>query len=402
MKWSWPIARFAGIDVKIHATFLLIVLLGAVQWSHFGVSGMVFGAVLILALFLCVTLHEFGHSLVAQRFGIPVREIVLLPIGGVAALARNPSKPLHELLIAAAGPAVNVVLALALGLVLGLNAAWHELSTEHLVQSFGESPSLTTALVWLLNVNIALVLFNLIPAFPMDGGRILRGLLGFVTDWGRATRIAAVTGQVIAVGMFLLALFAGQAMLGIIAAFIFLAAGSTYAEEQARSVLSTCRVGDAYNKHALTLAEHDRVSRVLDYLLTSYQPDFAVLRGRELRGVVLRERVLEALRILLADATVDRLMLRDVPSVQAELSLHAVSEQMQDAQCRVAAVYHGSHFVGLVSSEDLAEAQLILSFARKGANRDDRGASPHGQRISAVTAGRSPSDEVLSNTWSQN
>ena len=176
-------------------------------------------------------------------FGIPVREIVLLPIGGVAALARNPSKPLHELLIAAAGPAVNVVLAVVLSLVLGLHAAWHELSPEHLLKAFGAGPSLATALIWLLDANIALVLFNLIPAFPMDGGRIFRGLLGFVTDWGRATRIAAVTGQVIAVGMFLFAIFGGQVMLGIIAAFIFLAAGSTYAEEQARSVLSTLARG---------------------------------------------------------------------------------------------------------------------------------------------------------------
>jgi len=402
MKWSWPIARFAGIDVKIHATFLLIVLLGAVQWSHFGVGGMVFGALLILALFLCVTLHEFGHSLVAQRFGIPVREIVLLPIGGVAALARNPSKPLHELLIAAAGPAVNVVLALVLGLVLGLHSAWHELAPEHLIKSFGEGPSLMTALVWLLNVNIALVLFNLIPAFPMDGGRILRGLLGFITDWGRATRIAALTGQIIAVGMFLLAIFAGQVMLGIIAAFVFMAAGSTYAEEQARSVLSTCRVGDAYNKHALTLAEHDRVSRVLDYMLTSYQPDFAVLRGRELRGVVLREKVLETLRTLPADGTVERLMLREVPSVQADMSLHAVSERMQEAQCRVAAVYHGSHFVGLVSTEDLAEAQLILSFVRTGTSRDDHEALPKARSFSGATSGQSRPGEVLSGPWSQN
>ncbi|MFO0837178.1 MAG: site-2 protease family protein [Phycisphaerae bacterium] len=110
MKWSWPVARIAGIDVKIHATFLLLVVLGAMQWSSYGLTGMVFGALLMLALFLCVTLHEFGHGLLAQRFGIPVRETVLLPIGGAAALARNPSKLLHELLIAAAGPAVNVVI----------------------------------------------------------------------------------------------------------------------------------------------------------------------------------------------------------------------------------------------------------------------------------------------------
>ncbi len=386
MKWSWHIGRFAGIDVKIHTTFLLIVVLGAVQWNHFGLPGMAFGALLMLALFLCVTLHEFGHGLVAQRFGIPVREIVLLPIGGVAALARNPSKPLHELLIAAAGPAVNVVLAVILSLMLGLHAVGHELSPERLLKAFGAGPSLTTALVWLLNANIFLVLFNLIPAFPMDGGRILRGLLGFMTDWGRATRIAAVTGQVIAVGMFLLALLGGQIMLGIIAAFIFLAAGSTYAEEQARAVLSTWRVGDAYNKHALTLSEHDRLSRVVDYLLTSYQPDFAVLRGRELVGVVLRDRALQALGTLPVDTTVDRLMLRDVPRVPADMALHAVMEQMRDAESRVAAVYHGSHFAGLVSADDLAEAQLVLQFVQ-------RGMSP---RVSSAPDGSGHAEDLLS------
>lgn len=395
MKWSWRIARFAGIDVKIHATFLLIVVLGAMQWSAFGLPGMAFGALLMLALFLCVTLHEFGHGLVAQRFGIPVREIVLLPIGGVAALARNPSKPLHELLIAAAGPAVNVVLAVVLSLALGLHAAWHELSLEHLLKAFGSGPSLAAALIWLLNANIALVLFNLIPAFPMDGGRILRGLLGLMMDWGRATRIAAVTGQVIAVGMFLLAIFGGQVMLGILAAFIILAAGSTYAEEQARSVLSTWRVGDAYNKHALTLSEHDCVSRVVDYLLTSYQPDFAVLRGRELVGVVLREKVLEVLRTQPVDTTVDRLMLRDLPRVPADMPLDVVTERMREAECRVAAVYHGSHFAGLVSADDLAEAQLVLAFLRRDAGLRAGDASPHGRRAADLPVSSSRAEDVL-------
>jgi Zn-dependent protease len=396
MKWSWPIARFAGIDVKIHATFLLIVVLGAMQWSHFGLPGMAFGALLMLALFVCVTLHEFGHGLVAQRFGIPVREIVLLPIGGVAALARNPSGPLHELLIAAAGPAVNVVLAVVLSLMLGLHASWNELSPEHLLKAFGSGPSLATALVWLLNANIFLVLFNLIPAFPMDGGRILRGLLGFITDWGRATRIAAVTGQVIAVGMFMLAIFGGQVMLGIIAAFIFLAAGSTYAEEQARAVLSTWRVGDAYNKHALTLTEHDRVSRVVDYLLTSYQPDFAVLRGRELAGVVLRDQVLAALRTLPVDTRVDQLMIRDVPRVPADMPLHTVTERMRDAESRVAAVYHGAHFAGLVSADDLAEAHLVLTFVQRDVGPRPGDASPNGRRALSLPDDAGRPRETLS------
>ena len=262
----------------------------------------------------------------------------------------------------------------------------------------GQGPSLATALICLLNANIALVLFNLIPGFPMDGGRILRGLLGFMTDCGRATRIAAVTGQVMAVGMFLFAILGGQVRLGIIAAFIFLAAGSTYAEEQARSVLSTWRVGEAYNKHALTLTEHDRVSRVVDYLLTSYQRDFAVLRGRSLVSVVLRDKVLEALRTLPADVTVDRLMLRDVPRVPAEMPLHPVAELLRDVEYRVAAVYHGTHFAGLVSADDLAEAQLVLTFLLRDVGLRVDGTSLDGRRISFSTDDALQPREILSGT----
>src|SRR5689334_8786791 len=118
MKWSFRIARVFGIDILVHFTFFLIVIIGASQWSRFGVRGMIFGAGLWLLVFLCVTLHELGHSVVAQHFGIPVKQIILLPIGGVAMLGKNPDRPLHELLIAIAGPAVNVVIAIFLAIAL--------------------------------------------------------------------------------------------------------------------------------------------------------------------------------------------------------------------------------------------------------------------------------------------
>jgi Zn-dependent protease len=364
MRWSWSVARFAGIDVKIHATFALILVLGAMQWSGFGIPGMAFGALLMLLLFTCVTLHEFGHSLVAQRFGIAVREIVLLPIGGVALLARNPSKPLHELLIAAAGPAVNVVIVAVLAVVLGMRGTAADIDPRLLLAS-QSGPSLTTALVWLLEANIAMVLFNLIPAFPLDGGRILRGLLGFFMEWVRATRVAALTGQVIAVGLGIFGLLSGHLMLAIIALFVFMGAGSTYAHEQARTVLATLRVGDAYNKHALNLSVRDRISRVTDYLLTSYQPDFAVVRGRELVGVVSREHVLRALAGGSEDVSVTEVMVRGVPRLSVHTTLDAVTARMEDAQSRVAAVYDGGGFLGLVSAEDIAEVYMILGAMRQ-------------------------------------
>ena len=367
MKWSWPVARFAGIDVKIHATFVIILVLGAMQWRGFGIPGMAFGALLMLLLFTCVTLHEFGHSLVAQRFGIAVREIVLLPIGGVALLARNPSKPLHELLIAAAGPAVNVVIAALLAVVLGMKVTAADMDPRMLLAA-QSGPSLTTAMVWLLEANVALILFNMIPAFPLDGGRILRGLLGFFMEWVRATRVAALTGQAIAVALGLFGLLSGNLILAIIAMFVFLGAGTTYAQEQARTVLSTLRVGDAYNRHALSLGVRDRVSRVTDYLLTSYQPDFAVVHGRELVGVVSREHVLRALANGSENVPVTEVMVRDVPRLSVHTPLDAVQALMEEAQSRVVAVYDGGGFLGLVSAEDIAEVYMILGAIRQNPN----------------------------------
>ncbi len=361
MSWSYRIASWRGIDLKVHATFVLILLLAAAHWSGRGPAGMAFGVLLMLLLFACVALHEFGHALAAQRYGIGVREIVLLPIGGVALLSRNPSRAGQELVIAAAGPAVNVLIAVLLIVLLGFGVRAGDLDPRMLLTARGE-PSAAAALIWLLEANIALVLFNMIPAFPLDGGRILRGLLGLVMDFGRATRIAALTGQTIAGALGLLGLMAGNLILTVIAVFVFFGASATYAEEQARTLLNTLRVGDAYNKHALTLRETDRLSRVVDYLLTSYQPDFAVLRGRRLAGVVSREQVLEAMSRFTGDPPVSEIMLRSIPEISHLLPLDEARRRMAEAGTRVAAVYDAHGYLGLVGVDDITEAQMILAF----------------------------------------
>jgi Zn-dependent protease len=369
MKWSIPVARPFGIELKVHATFFIILLVGAIQWQGYGPPGMLFGAALMLLLFVCVALHEFGHALVAQRLGIPVREVVLLPIGGVAVLARNPNRPAHELLIAAAGPAVNVLIVAGLSLTMGLKAALTGADPAALVSAAKGPPSAAAALAWLLAANVALIVFNLIPAFPLDGGRILRGLLGFVTTWARATHVATVTGQVIAIAMGLAGLLTGNVALALIAALVFLGAGGTRADERARAALSARRVGDAYNRHALSLTEHDRLGRVVDYILTSYQPDFAVLRGRRFLGVVLREDVLDLLaRRPSGDVPVTEVMSDAVLCVGADEPLDAVRARLLDSQVRVAAVFDGPTFLGLVSREDIAEAHAVLQFLNGGAS----------------------------------
>ncbi len=366
MKWSFSLGKVAGIDIRIHLTFFIIVALGAVQWGGpHGATGTLFGATLILLLFACVVLHELGHSLVAQRFGIDVREIVLLPLGGVAVLGKNPDKPLHELLIAAAGPAVNVVLAGVLLAVLGPAGVIAGLDARGTVAGSLPTPSLATLLLWLLEANVTLVLFNLIPAFPLDGGRVLRAVVAMAVGHARATRLAAGIGQLFAIGFGILGILAGNFILVLVAVFIFFGAGFEGAHAQAKSVLSTRLVGDAYNKHALTLGPADRLSRVVDYILTSYQPDFAVVHGGRLLGVITRDDVLKALASDPEDSFVTSVMQREVVRVDAATPLSDVQELMATRGTRLVAVFRGDTYLGLVSREDIAEALTVCAFVQR-------------------------------------
>lgn len=364
MRGSFRLLRLAGIDIKIHFTFPLILLLGAVEWgSEHGVPGAAFGALLMLALFACVVLHELGHSLVAQRFGVPVREIVILPIGGVAIFGQMPRKPLQELLIAAAGPLVNVVLAAGLGLYLGFHGEL-PLDGNRLLELTKAGPSTQTLLQWLLAANVSLVVFNLVPAFPMDGGRILRAILALFLGFSRATKVAAGVGQMLALALGLFAVFNGQILLALVAAFVFLGAGQERAVEEARLLLSTLRLGDAYNKYALTLAPGDNVQRVTDYLLTSYQPDFAVVLGGNFLGVVTRDAVLQALATGEDQSYVTGIMSRDVLRLGAGLSLAEARETMVAKGAHLAAVFDGERYLGLVNQDDLNEALRIAAYLR--------------------------------------
>lgn len=214
MRWSYKVARVAGIEVRIHITFLLVLAyFGAIYWRQGGVQGAVEGVGFTLLLFLCVLLHEFGHAFAARVYGIRTPDITLLPIGGVARLERMPDKPVQELVVAVAGPAVNVVIALVLLAFLAARVRmtdFTDLDHGGLLES-------------LLSMNVLLVAFNAIPAFPMDGGRVLRALLAMMMDYTLATTIAARVGQVLAVAFAVLSFF-GPSMLLFIAVFVFFGA----------------------------------------------------------------------------------------------------------------------------------------------------------------------------------
>ena len=212
MKWSYRIARIARIDVRIHITFLLLPLYyGWIEWQAGGPAAAVGAVLFILVLFLCVLLHEFGHALAGRHYGVPTPDITLLPIGGVARMLAIPDKPSEEFVIAIAGPAVNVVIAAVLAPVLWLTGGLFS----------GPAGEFREILHNVLLVNLGLIAFNMIPAFPMDGGRVFRSLLAMKLPWTKATRIAGRTGQVLA-GVFCFGGFLqGNLMLMLIALFVF-------------------------------------------------------------------------------------------------------------------------------------------------------------------------------------
>lgn len=376
MAGAFRIARVFGIDLKIHWTFLFIVGLVALQ-SAGGppggrLLGIALGLLVVALLFLCVTLHEFGHALVARRYNIPVREIVLLPIGGVAVMGRIPENPRQELWIAVAGPLVNVVM-LAVLIPAWLYAGGPLSRLDDVVFRTGglvPSGSVFGMLTLLIAANSMLVLFNLIPAFPLDGGRIFRATLAFFMPHVRATRIAATVGQVAAVGLAIWGLlFGGGILLVVIAFVIFMGAGAESAAARAGTVLATRRVGDAYNKTAIQLTIDHRVSQVIEHILTSYQPDFAVVNRGRLAGVVTRDDVMKWLAETpsMYDVYVTEVMREEphVARVDARLTLDDVTKAMQERETRIVAVFDGEMFLGLVSAEDIAEAQAVLTYLNR-------------------------------------
>ncbi len=381
MRGSFRFLRVAGIDLRVHYTFPLVLIYGAVLWAGpHGASGALFGCLLMLALFACVVLHELGHSLVARRLGIPVREIVLLPIGGMALMVRTPRRPLHELLIAAAGPLVSGLLAAGFFGLLAASRPDLVRVAFQLVDPRQAQPSLPTLLAWLAASNLGLLLFNLIPAFPMDGGRMLRAILASFLGFRRATRIAAALGQVVAMLLGAFAVVNGLVLLAVVAVFIFTAAAQQRGAEEARGVLSTLLLGDAYNRYALVLAPGDRLSKVVDYLLTSYQPDFAVLHGGELLGVVTRNAVLRALAEDPSDPYVAGLMDRNVLRLDSRQSLAEAQELMAEQGRPVAAVFAGDRYLGLINLDDLREALQIAAFLKL---HEERGGERLGNRPAA-------------------
>jgi Zn-dependent protease len=355
MKWSIKIARIAGIEVRLHLTFLLFLAwIGFSYYQLGGATAATRGVVFLLALFGCVLLHEFGHALAARGFGIRTPDITLLPIGGVARLQRMPDKPLQELIVAIAGPLVNVVIAAVLIFALGQHLQWEHL--ERLNQ-----PGIAL-LAKLASVNIGLVLFNLIPAFPMDGGRVLRALLALALPYSRATHIAAGVGQALALVFGIVGLFANP-MLILIAFFIFLGAQQEAALAQMKDITLGAPVSEATGTHWMRLPPHARLDDAAETLLRTSQDDFPVVDDdNRLLGVLTRDDMIAALKRHGPNAPVVNFMRRDLPVVSAHHSFEEAFRGMQECGCpALPVVDRFGRFVGLITPENVGELVLVRS-----------------------------------------
>jgi len=352
MKWAWRIGRFFGIDVSIHATFwLLLVFVG---WSHWlqtqTAAGVIEGVAFVLTIFLCVLLHEYGHALTARRYGIGTKDIILLPIGGVARLEKIPDKPIQEFWVALAGPAVNVVIAAAL---LGWLMVSRTLAPAEQVTVTG-GPFLERLLV----TNVFLVVFNLLPAFPMDGGRVLRALLAMKLDYVRATRIAALLGQAVAVVFGIIGLFSNPLLI-LVAVFVWVGASQEAAAVQMRSAIGGVPVSLAMVREFRTLAPSDDLARAVQLILTGSQHDFPVVAGDQVTGILSRDALLLALAQQPQHTPVDRVMTREFVTADAQEPLEAAVQRLQGTPCHTMPVLHHGKLVGLITAENIGEFVMI-------------------------------------------
>lgn len=360
MSWSLKIARIAGIEVKLHFTFLLFLAwIGFSYYLRGGPSEAVNGVIFICLIFLCVLLHEFGHAFAARAFGIPTPDITLLPIGGVARLKRMPEHPWQELVVAVAGPLVNVVIALFLIAVLGQPASlekWQQLNDPE-----------AELLAKLAAVNIWLVLFNLIPAFPMDGGRVLRAFLAMSLPYSKATSIAATIGQGLAIVLGLAGLF-GNPMLILIAFFIFLAAQqeATYAEM--KDLARGMPVADAMVTHLVHLPPHATLDHAVEALLRTCQHEFPIVSsdGRFL-GLLTRDDLISAMKQHGASAPASQFMRTDLPVVETYSPFEEAFHRMNECGCpALPVVDRYGRFVGLITPENVGELMMIHAVRPEG------------------------------------
>lgn len=365
MKWSWRVGSIAGIALNLHATFLLLLAWVAIDAYRTSgeLAGALSGVLFVIAVFASVVLHELGHALAARRYGIKTRDITLLPIGGVARLERIPREPRQELVVALAGPAVNVLIA-------GLLFAW--LAATGRIPTFVGTASLSPGFLdrafaaRLLAVNVWLVLFNLIPAFPMDGGRVLRALLAMRSgDHAQATETAARVGRFFALVFGVVGLFVvGNPLLVVVALFVWLGAAGEAAAAQTSAMLDGVPIQRLMITNFETLAPNDPLSRPVRLILDGFQQDFPVVANGTVQGMLTRGALLKALAERGEQARVGDVMDREFQQANPHEAADEVLARLKSCGCHSLPVVQNGQLLGVLTMDNVGEYVMVQAALR--------------------------------------
>ena len=361
MKASWKIGTLFGVAIRIHATFPLLLLWIATMdfvsggtWRQIGI-----GLAFILAMFGMVVLHELGHALVARKFGVRTRDITLLPIGGVARLDRIPHRPMHELWISLAGPAVNAVIAAILFSALALRRVPAEEEVRLLEQGFA------TRLAW---ANVALALFNLLPAFPMDGGRVLRAILALQIEPVRATDIAVLIGKSLAVALGIVGV-ATNPLLVMVAVFVWFGAEQEGGATRLRNALEGVPVQDVMMTEFHVLSPNDELKQAVNLALAGGQQHFPVVSDGAIVGMLSWDALLAGLADAGSSARVGDKMRRSSRSLHASDPVERVLDRQGGERVSALPVVQDNRIVGLFTPENLVESVVLRSAAERAMHR---------------------------------
>ncbi|MDP2175208.1 MAG: site-2 protease family protein [Bacteroidota bacterium] len=359
MKYALQLGKFFGIKVQIHWSFLILlswIVISNVR-SGSGTVQTLWSILFVLTIFLCVTLHEFGHALAAKRFGIKTKDITLLPIGGLARLESIPEKPREELIVAIAGPLVNIAIVLLLYPLIHF--------TTDITSTISSLTSITSQnfLFNLMFINLWLAIFNLIPAFPMDGGRVLRALLAFRLERHKATAIAARIGQMLAVGFIFLGFFSNP-FLVLIGLFIFLGAQGETEYTQAKSMLKGYTVNDVIMKQYQTLSPNDTIKEAVALLLNGQSKSFLVIDNEQVLGTLNRDEIIKALSSEGENSSINHVMNKEIVALKAETPLEDAWQIIQQHKMLMP-VYSYNQLIGTLDTENILEFIMIKNAESK-------------------------------------
>lgn len=352
MRGAISLGRILGIRIFVHFTFIFIFIWVAFMGYKDGytTSKILFECLLVLTVFVCVVMHEFGHALAAKRYGIETKQILLLPIGGVAQLERMPENPRQELIVALAGPLVNVIIAsVLLPVVISLYSFDQMLDESFIGSNF---------LGRLLLVNIGLLVFNLVPAFPMDGGRVLRALLGFWLSYPKATLIAVRVGQLMAIGFAVMGIYFDFFWIILIGIFVFFGAETEYRMVSRRAPLGGLKVRDALLNRFTTLHPTDTLSYALNRLMANPAKDYLVVENETVTGLLSRQRLIEAYGAEGGEQMVGHVMEKAFPFLEAEQPLDVAVDTLQSNNYGILPVIDANGWIGAVNLDTIRELLL--------------------------------------------